>query len=44
MFLAVVGPVIVVVSAIALMFECVRPLSGRIGDICLLYTSDAADE
>ena len=37
MFLAVVGPVIVVVSSIALMFECVRPLSGRIGDIAYFF-------
>jgi len=37
MFLAVVGPVIIVVSAIALMFECVRPLSGRIGDIAYFF-------
>ncbi|HEV7704209.1 MAG TPA: ABC transporter permease subunit [Gemmatimonadaceae bacterium] len=37
MFLAVVGPVIIVVSAVALMFECVRPLSGRIGDIAYFF-------
>jgi hypothetical protein len=37
MFLAVVGPVIVVVSAIALMFECVRPLSGRLGDVAYFF-------
>jgi Ca2+/Na+ antiporter len=37
MFLAIEGPVILVVSAIALMFECVRPLSGRIGDIAYFF-------
>jgi hypothetical protein len=37
MFLAVVGPVIVVVSGLALMFECVRPLSGRVGDILYFF-------
>jgi hypothetical protein len=37
MFLAIVGPVIIVVSAIALMFECVRPLSGRVGDILYFF-------
>ncbi|HEY2898742.1 MAG TPA: hypothetical protein VGJ12_16500 [Gemmatimonadaceae bacterium] len=37
MFLAIVGPVVIVVSAIALMFECVRPLSGRIGDILYFF-------
>jgi len=37
MFLAIVGPVIVVVSAIALMFECVRPLSGRIGEVLYFF-------
>ena len=37
MFLAIVGPVIIVVSAIALVFECVRPLSGRIGDIVYFF-------
>lgn len=38
MFLAIETPVIVVVSAIALMFECVRPLSGRFGDILYFFT------
>jgi hypothetical protein len=37
MFLAIVGPVIIVVSAIALMFECVRPLSGRMGDVLYFF-------
>ena len=37
MFLAVVGPVIIVVSSIALMFECVRPLAGRVGDIAYFF-------
>ncbi|MDQ2768427.1 MAG: hypothetical protein M3Y30_14895 [Gemmatimonadota bacterium] len=37
MFLAVVGPVVIVVSAIALMFECVRPLSGRFGDVAYFF-------
>jgi hypothetical protein len=32
-FLAAVGPAIFVVSGFALLFECVRPLSGRIGDV-----------
>jgi hypothetical protein len=32
-----VGPVIVVVSAIALMFECLPPLSGRIGDVLYFF-------
>ncbi|MEP7067194.1 MAG: hypothetical protein ABI889_14260 [Gemmatimonadota bacterium] len=37
LFVAIVGPVVVVVSAIALMFECVRPLSGRIGDVLYFF-------
>jgi ABC-type transport system involved in multi-copper enzyme maturation permease subunit len=37
MFLAIVGPVVIVVAGIALMFECVRPLSGRIGDILYFF-------
>jgi hypothetical protein len=37
MFAAVVGPVVIVVSAIALMFECVRPLSGRLGDVLYFF-------
>jgi hypothetical protein len=37
MFLAIVGPVTIVVSAIALMFECLRPLSGRIGDVLYFF-------
>lgn len=36
-FLAMVGPVIIVVSAVALMFECVRPLSGRVGDVLYFF-------
>jgi hypothetical protein len=36
-FLAMIGPVIVVVSAVALMFECVRPLSGRVGDVLYFF-------
>lgn len=36
-FLAAVGPAIVVVAGFALMFECVRPLSGRIGDIAYFF-------
>ncbi len=37
MFAAVIGPVVVVVSGLALMFECVRPLSGRIGDVLYFF-------
>jgi ABC-type transport system involved in multi-copper enzyme maturation permease subunit len=37
MFLAIVGPLIIVVSAIALMFACVRPLSGRMGDVLYFF-------
>jgi hypothetical protein len=37
LFLAITGPVIIVVSAIALMFECVSPLSGRIGDVLYFF-------
>lgn len=37
MFVAVLGPVIIVVSGLALMFECVRPLSGRIGDVLYFF-------
>ena len=37
MFAAVIGPVVIVVSGIALMFECVRPLSGRVGDILYFF-------
>ena len=37
MFLAVLTPVIIVVSAIALMFECVGPLSGRVGDVLYFF-------
>jgi hypothetical protein len=37
MFVGVVGPVVIVVSGIALMFECVRPLSGRIGDVLYFF-------
>jgi hypothetical protein len=37
LFLAIVGPVIIVVSSIALMFECFRPLSGRIGDVLYFF-------
>lgn len=37
MFVAVLGPVIVVVSGLALMFECVQPLSGRIGDVLYFF-------
>jgi len=37
LFVAIVGPVIIVVSAIALMFECFRPLSGRIGDVLYFF-------
>jgi uncharacterized integral membrane protein len=37
MFAAVIGPVIIVVSGLALMFECVRPLSGRIGDVLYFF-------
>lgn len=32
-YVAVMGPSIVVTSALALLFECVQPLSGRVGDI-----------
>lgn len=37
MFVAVIGPVVIVVSGLALMFECVRPLSGRVGDIVYFF-------
>ncbi len=37
MFAAVIGPVVIVVSGLALMFECVRPLSGRIGDVLYFF-------
>ena len=37
MFLAIEGPVVIVVAAVALMFECVKPLSGRIGDILYFF-------
>ncbi|MEP7087698.1 MAG: hypothetical protein ABI884_10360 [Gemmatimonadota bacterium] len=37
MFGAVIGPVVVVVSGLALMFECVRPLSGRVGDVLYFF-------
>jgi hypothetical protein len=37
MFAAVIGPVVIVVSGLALMFECVRPLSGRVGDILYFF-------
>ena len=30
---AVIGPAVIVVSALAILFECVRPLSGRLGEI-----------
>ncbi|MFI5242644.1 MAG: hypothetical protein ACHQRL_06520 [Gemmatimonadales bacterium] len=36
-FLAAVGPAVVVVAACALVFECVRPLSGRIGDVLYFF-------
>lgn len=36
-FLAAVGPAIVVVAGFALAFECVRPLSGRFGDIVYFF-------
>jgi hypothetical protein len=32
-YLAMAGPAILVVSALALLFECIRPLSGRVGDV-----------
>ncbi len=37
MFLAIEAPVVIVVAAIALMFECVKPLSGRFGDILYFF-------
>ena len=33
-YLAMLGPVVLVVAAIALCFECLPPLAGRFGDIC----------
>jgi hypothetical protein len=36
-YLAMVGPAILVISAIALLFECVRPLSGRVGDVLYFF-------
>jgi hypothetical protein len=36
-YLAVAGPTVCVVSAFALMFECVRPLSGRVGDVLYFF-------
>ena len=32
-YLVVMGPAVVVVSAVAILFECARPLSGRVGDV-----------
>ena len=36
-YVAMTGPVIVMVSAFALAFECVGPLSGRAGDVAYLF-------
>ncbi len=36
-FLAAMGPAVVVVAGFALMFECVYPLSGRFGDIAYFF-------
>jgi hypothetical protein len=36
-FLALTGPAVIVVSAIALMFESVRWLSGRVGDVLYFF-------
>ena len=36
-YAAILGPAIVVYSAVALAFECVRPLSGRVGDVLYFF-------
>ena len=36
-YLLALGPAIVVVSALALMFECVPPLAGRLGDVLYFF-------
>ncbi|MEO8139458.1 MAG: hypothetical protein ABI742_07430 [Gemmatimonadota bacterium] len=36
-YLAMAGPAILVISGLALLFECVRPLSGRVGDVLYFF-------
>jgi hypothetical protein len=36
-YLAILGPTVFVVSAFALLFESVRPLSGRVGDVLYFF-------
>ncbi len=36
-YIGMCGPLVLVVSAIALLFECVRPLSGRVGDVLYFF-------
>ena len=36
-YLAMAGPAIVIVSGVALLFECVPPLSGRAGDVLYFF-------
>ncbi len=36
-YLAICGPMVFVVSAIALLFESIRPLSGRVGDVLYFF-------
>ncbi|MEP6573378.1 MAG: hypothetical protein ABJD11_11810 [Gemmatimonadota bacterium] len=36
-YLAMTGPAILVIAALALLFECARPLSGRVGDVLYFF-------
>ena len=36
-YLAMTGPAVLVISALALLFECARPLSGRVGDVVYFF-------